>query len=108
MLEFVETMTIRLSAALQRLLNDVLAQSSGKQSLEFGNEQEYLNMLGEPFPAGVVACLIPAPKKLIICLKQLSPLKENEEMEIAHELGHVYLIYNNYQCLQRDPDSSRR
>ena len=108
MLESVETVTNRLSGVLQRLLNDVLAQSSSKQSLEFGDEQEHLNMLGQSFPAGAIACLIPGPKKLIICLKQLSSIKENDEMEIAHELGHVYLIYNNYPCLQRDPDSSRQ
>jgi hypothetical protein len=82
-----------LSPNLQRLVDDVFAKSDGSCQLEFGDAQEYQKILGTPFPPGTCACLTGNDKRFIILInvEQLSSITDKEELEIAHEFGHVWL-----------------
>lgn len=85
----------QLSRVLQRLMTDVLAKSDGSRPLEFGDAQEHQKMMGVPFPREARACLIPSNKRFIIII-ELGSIRSEDEIEIAHELGHLWLHLHNF------------
>lgn len=102
-----EQIRSKLSPILQRLMDDVLAKSDGRP-LVFGDAQEHQNIIGLPFPPGCIACLIPTSKSFIICIKQLDSISDEEEKQIAHELGHLWLTFHDFPREKRSNLSDKQ
>jgi hypothetical protein len=62
------------------------------------DEQQHKSALKKPFPFGVNVRFLPdiKNKQFIIFLKQISILTKKEELDIAHELGHLWLFLCNF------------
>lgn len=84
-------MRLRLSPDTQRLLGEVLAVFKDKISLQFGDEQAYYEIMGEHFQLDGNACYLPGNERPIIFIRQLKPVTRGTELDIAHELGHLWL-----------------
>lgn len=82
----------KLSSQLRRLMDDVLAKSNGSRTLEFSDALEHKKYLTDEKNA----CIISGKNKSIIVVKQLDPITDKEELAIAHELGHLWLLSHNF------------
>jgi hypothetical protein len=93
----------QLTPNYQKLLDDVLAKSDGSYQLYFADEQEHKRELKRPFPFGVNACFEPdiENKQFFIFLKQICVITKKEELDIAHELGHLWLRLCNFPLTKR-------
>lgn len=73
-------------------MDDVLAKSNGSHTLEFSDALEHQKYLTDEKNA----CIISGKNKSIIVVKQLDPITDKEELAIAHELGHLWLLSHNF------------
>ena len=92
MLKTVNEIRSQISLNLQKLLNDSLLESYDPRPLMFGDEQEFKTIKGKPFHAETNACFSPFKDRFIIFLKQIDKIGGKEECDIAHELGHLWLL----------------
>ena len=86
----------QLTPTFQKLINDILAKSDGSRPLIFADEQEYQKIFSTPFSLEDNAWFVSDSKQFLIFLRQLSVVTNKEELDIAHELGHMWLILCNY------------
>ncbi len=98
MLKTSDEIKSQLSHDLQKLIDDVLAKSDDNCPLYFADEHEHNSRLRRPFPFGVNARFLPdiKNKQFFIFLKQISIITKSEELDIAHELGHLWLFLCNF------------
>jgi hypothetical protein len=92
MLKTIDEIRAQIAPNLQMLLNDILLESNDTRPLYFGDEQEFKTIKGTPFPAETNACFNPFPDQFIIFLKRIDKLDSKEQYDIAHELGHLWLL----------------
>jgi len=92
MLKSADEVRTQIAPNLQKLLNDIRLESDDPRPLMFGDEQEFKISKGYPFPDGVNACIDSSQNKHIIFLKQIDKIGTKEEDDIAHELGHLWLL----------------
>lgn len=93
MLRTVDEIRAQLTSSLQRLLNDILLEANDPCPLMFGDEQEFEAIKGMPFPAEMDACFNPFPDRFIIFIKRIDIIGIKEQNNIAHELGHLWLLF---------------
>jgi hypothetical protein len=92
MLKTVDEVKSQISLSLQKLLNDSFLQFDDPRPLKFGDEQEFKTIKGNFFPIGINACFSPSEDRFIIFLNQIDKIGSKEECDIAHELGHLWLL----------------
>jgi len=93
MLKTVDQVRLQITPSLQKLLNDVLLESDDLRPLMFGDEIEFTTIKGKPFPTEANACFNPFGEQFIIFIKHLYKIGSKEEYAIAHELGHLWLLF---------------
>jgi|GEM_PF-5533182 len=92
MLKTIDEIRTQISPNLQNLLNDILLESNDPRPLFFGDEQQFKCLKGKTFPEGINACFNPFNNQFIIFLKQIDEIRQEEQHDIAHELGHLWLL----------------
>lgn len=110
MLKTSDEIKSQLSPDLQKLIDDVLAKSDGSCPLYFADEQEHKSALKKPFPFGVNASFLPdiENKQFFIFLKQISIITKKEELDIAHELGHLWLFLCNFPLTMKTNNKTKQ
>ena len=98
-----EEIKSQLAPNYQKLMNDILAKSDGSRPLIFADEQTHNSKLKKPFPFGVNAFFLPdiVNKRYYIFLKQICVITKKEELDIAHELGHLWLFLCNFPSTKK-------
>jgi hypothetical protein len=92
MLKTVDEIQAQITPSLQKLLNDILLESDERRPLMFGDELEFKSIKGKTFSIEMNACFIPCKDRFIIFLKHIDQIGNKEEYDIAHELGHLWLL----------------
>ena len=108
MLKTVDKIKAQITPNLQSLLNDVLSEGNDPRPLMIGDEQEVQTIKGIPFPAETNACFNPFLDRFIIFLKRIDKLGLKEEQDIAHELGHLWLLFLGLPSEKRSDDGDRQ
>ncbi|MCG2777903.1 MAG: hypothetical protein L6406_19720 [Desulfobacterales bacterium] len=108
MLKTVDKIKAQITPNLQSLLNDVLSEGNDPRPLMFGDEQEFQTIKGIPFPAETNACFNPFLDRFIIFLKRIDKIGLKEEQDIAHELGHLWLLFLGLPSEKRSDDGDRQ
>lgn len=101
----------QLSSILRKLMDDVLLQSSNNRPLVFMDEEEYTETSGRsPELSDGEACFTGNDQRFIICLKSLERITHEEELSIAHELGHLWLLFCGFspERMYGDDESERQ
>jgi hypothetical protein len=91
-LRTVDEVRAQITPSLQKILNDILLESDDPRPLMFGDEQEFKTIKGKPFPMETNASFSPFRDRFIIFLKHIDKIGSKEEYDIAHELGHLWLL----------------
>ena len=86
---------------LQRLMDHVMSRFSSLP-LIFVDKKEFEEKWGIPFMSGGAACSFRYMDKLVIVLKELDSLLQ-QEITIAHELGHFWLESQGFPRWQQEP-----
>jgi hypothetical protein len=108
-LRTVDEIKTQLTPNLRSLLNDILLEGANDpRPLMFGNEQEFNTIKGMPFPADIDACFIPFLDRFIIFLKRINMISLKEENNIAHELGHLWLLFLGLPSEKRSSNVDRQ
>lgn len=98
----------QLSPALQKLLDNVLSYSDGRP-LEFVDEGKYAKITGKsPKLSAGEACFTGSEQRFIICLKSLELITPENELSIAHELGHLWLLLHGFPKEGQYADAERQ
>ena len=92
MLRTVDEIRAQITPSLQKLLNEILFESDDRRPLFFGDELEFRSIKSKPFPIETNACFSPFGDRFIIFLKHIDKIENQEECDIAHELGHLWLL----------------
>jgi hypothetical protein len=108
MLRTVDEIKAQITPNLQRLLDDVLLGAEDQRPLMFGNEEEFKTVKGMPFPAETNACFNPFRDRFVIFLKRIDTIGLKEEHDIAHELGHLWLLFLGLPSEKRSSDADRQ
>lgn len=79
---------------LLEFLNNILSESDDKRPLIFGDEVEFKRIKCYPFPKEMNAGFCPSQNqdRFYIFLKDIEKIGIKEEIDIAHELGHLSLL----------------
>jgi hypothetical protein len=93
----------QLTPNCQKLMNDLLTKSDDNYKLYFADEHEHIKELHRGLGFGVNAGfkLDIENKQFFIFLKQISRISDKEDLEIAHELGHLWLFLCNFPSTKR-------
>jgi hypothetical protein len=108
MLRTVEEIKAQITTSLQALLSDALFEGNDTRLVLFGDEQEFKTIKGRPFPAETNACFNPFQDRFVIFLKQLDTIGSKEEADIAHELGHLWLLFLGLPSEKRSSDADKQ
>jgi len=108
MLRTVDEIRAQITPNLQKLLSDILLEANDPRPLMFGDEQEFKTIKGKPFPAEINACFNPSPNRFIIFLKHIDKLESKEQNDIAHELGHLWLLLLGLPSEKRTTDMDKQ
>ena len=108
MLRTVDEIKAQLTPNLRSLLNDILLEANDPRLLMFGDEQEFKTIKGTPFPAETNACFNPFLDRFIIFLKRIDKISLEEEHDIGHELGHLWLLSLGLPSEKRSSDVDRQ
>ncbi len=103
-----EEIKSQLTPTFQKLINDILAKSDGSSPLIFADEQKYQKIFSTPFQLDINACFWFDNKQFYIFLKQLDVVTIKEELDIAHELGHLWLFLCNFPHEKRTTNKDRQ
>jgi hypothetical protein len=106
MLKTVDEIRAQITPNLQNLLNDVLLDANDSRPLMFGDEQEFKTIKGVSFPEEMNACFNPFIDRFIIFTKNINRIGLKEQDDIAHELGHLWLLFLGLpsELKSNDPD----
>lgn len=104
----VDEIRVQLSPNLQKLLNDILSEANDSRPLMFGDEQEFKTIKGIPFPEETNACFNPFLDRFIIFLKDIDKIGLKEQHDIAHELGHLWVLILGLPPEKKSTDRDRQ
>jgi hypothetical protein len=104
----VDELKAQITPNLQKLMNDILLEANDPRPLMFGDEQEFETIKGKPFPAEINACFNPFMDRLIIFLKRVDKIRCKEQHDIAHELGHLWLLFLGLPSEKKTTDRNRQ
>ncbi len=108
MLKTIDEIRAQISPNLQKLLNDILLESDDPRLLMFGDEQEFKTIKGKPFPIETNACFNPFLDRFIIFLKHIDKIGSKEQYDIAHELGHLWMLLLGLPSEKKTTDRDRQ
>jgi len=108
MLRTIDEIRAQITPNLQKLLNDILLESDDPRPLMFGDEQEFKTIKGKPFPTETNACFNPFLDRFIIFLKHIDKVGSKEQYDIAHELGHLWLLFLGLPSEKKTTDRDRQ
>jgi hypothetical protein len=108
MLKSVDEIKVQITPNLRSLLDAVLLEGNDPRPLMFGDEQEFKNIKGMSFPAETNACFGPFLDRFVIFLRRIDDIGLKEEHDIAHELGHLWLVLLGLPSEKRSNDATRQ
>jgi hypothetical protein len=108
MLKTIDEIRTQITPNLQKLLNDILLEANDPRPLLFGDEQEFKTIKGKIFPAETNACFNPFLDRFIIFLKHIDNINRREQLDIAHELGHLWLLLLGLPPEKKSTDRDRQ
>ncbi len=108
MLRTADEIKAKFAPNLQSLLNNILLDGRDPRPLIFGDEKAFEAIKGISFPAEMSACFNPFPDRFIIFLKRIDKIGSKEEHDIAHELGHLWLLFLGLPSEKRSSDIDRQ
>ncbi len=108
MLKTIDEIRAQIPPNLQKLLNDILLEANDQRPLMFGDEQEFNTIKCKPFPAETNACFNPFLDRFIIFLKHIDEIGPKEQHDIAHELGHLWLLLLGLPSEKKTTDRDRQ
>lgn len=108
MLKTIDEIKTQITPNLQKLLNDILLEANDPRPLLFGDEQEFKTIKGKTFPAETNACFNPFFDRFIIFLKHIDKIGPKEQHDIAHELGHLWLLFFGLPSEKKTADGGRQ
>jgi hypothetical protein len=108
MLRTVDEIRTQITPNLQRFLNDMLIDDNDPRPLMFGDEQEFKTIKGMSFPTEMNACLNPFLDRFIIFIKRIDKIGIKEQDDIAHELGHLWLLFLGLPSEKKSSDGNRQ
>ena len=91
MLKTIDEIRTQITPNLQKLLNDILLEANDPRPLLFGDEQEF-KTIKIRYPPETDSCFNPFLDRFIIFLKHIDNINRKEQLYIAHELGHLWLL----------------
>lgn len=108
MLKTIYEIRAQITPNLQKLLSDILLESDDPRPLMFGDEQEFKTIKSEPFPTETNACFNTFLDRFIIFLKRIDQIGSKEQDDIAHELGHLWLLLLGLPSEKKTADRDRQ
>ena len=108
MLRTVDEVRSQITPSLQKLLNDILLEFNDPHPLMFGDEIEFKTIKGMPFSIETNACFSPFRDRFIIFLKHIDKIGREDEYDIAHELGHLWLLLLGLPPEMKTTDKDRQ